>query len=70
MSQSKRLARRMLSVVLRGAVLGLSLSAFFPTQSVVAGCVCDDGGSGSYKCPSGAASSCWAGTEKCDVTCS
>lgn len=69
MSQTNSLGRRMLWVVLRGAVLGLSLSAFFPTQATVAGCVCDDWGSGSYRCPSGSSSSCTSGSESCDVDC-
>lgn len=69
MPQSKSLGHKLLWVILRGSVLGLSLSAFFPTQSTVAGCVCDDWGSGSYSCPSGSASSCSSGSERCDVSC-
>lgn len=65
---AQRFGRKMLWVFLRGSLLGLSLAAFYPT-SAVAGCQCDDWGSGAWRCPSGAASSCEAGAEKCDVSC-
>jgi hypothetical protein len=71
MFDNKSLGRRMLRVILRGAVLGISLSAFFPGQPVGADgpCTCDDSGSGGYSCPGGDGSHCNSGTQKCVVRC-
>jgi hypothetical protein len=63
--------RRVLWAILRGTLLGLSLSAFFPPQpSAATSCICDDWGSGSRQCgEGGGGSSCSPGTEQCHVEC-
>jgi hypothetical protein len=70
MTQARTLIRKVLWVAGRGAALGMSLAAVFPTQALRAECDCRDYGSGHYSCESGSSNKCVAGTEICDVTCS
>jgi hypothetical protein len=66
----KTLMGKIVWVMARGAVLGMSLAAVFPTEGLKAACDCHDAGAGQYSCKTGDASSCSAGTESCYVTCS
>ncbi|MBY0493042.1 MAG: hypothetical protein K2Y23_02390 [Cyanobacteria bacterium] len=64
-------ARTILSLAVRGAVLGALLAAVAPESRISAGeegCKCDDSGSGGYSC-SYDQTACLGGAERCRLEC-
>jgi hypothetical protein len=68
MFQAKSLMLKVVWLAARGALLGASLGAVFPTEDTTAECFCDDDGSGELKCTSGSGT-CVAGNQECDAYC-